>query len=445
MSKRSNGKESHNDNDEEDRNTVHDRSASDPAVLSSSSLRSEATSTSNDPSSNSSHQHVAIAPAVMLPGSAAGLAASTAQSATATETRSRLESYAAAAQTYALLRSQYVESQQRQALSAYSSLLSQPQLPWLLRQMAPPPSPAPVPVTVPAATPQLGLNDPIVQAILQAVSQQNTEQARLLWQQLQLVSAASPSPGGATLPAVLQQHLPGSSQLTAMVSQTDILPQLQALLAARAQASTGRVPGAIVEPTATATSASTGGVVAKAAPRGSMTKGGGTGGGARSASRRGDRSASTLLELRPKPVSEETKPLQTEIVSVTKRRKKRKYTHESFPRKLYRLLEETAIAGRSHVISFTASGTAFRVHNPDAFARDIIPIYFRHSQYPSFQRQLSMYGFERIVDGPESGAYRHALFQQGHPLLCDEITRVCEQDEFNRKKNEDPNRKPPAT
>jgi len=443
MSEQNNSNETNTGNDNyEERKTAHDRTASDPAELSGSSFRSEATSASNDPSSNSSHQQVVIAPAVMLPGLAAS--STTSQSATTAETRSRLESYAAAAQTYALLRSQYVESQQRQALSAYSSLMSQPQLPWLLRQMAqaPQPPPPPLPAPVPAPTLPIGLSDPVVQAILQAVSQQNSEQARLFWQQLQFASVSSPSPGGATLPAVLQQHLPGSSQLTAMVSQTDILPQLQALLAARAQASTGRVPSETVEPTATSASS---GVVAKAAPRGSMKKDGGPG-GVRSASKRGDRSAATLLELRPKPVSEETKPLQTEISLSTKRRKKRKYTHESFPRKLYRLLEETAIAGRSHVISFTASGTAFRVHNPDAFARDIIPIYFRHSQYPSFQRQLSMYGFERIIDGPESGAYRHALFQQGHPLLCDEITRVCEKDdEFNRKQREEQNRKPPAT
>ena len=120
---------------------------------------------------------------------------------------------------------------------------------------------------------------------------------------------------------------------------------------------------------------------------------------------------------------------------IQRARKRRKYSHESFPSKLIRLLHETAIAGRSGVISFTSSGRAFRVHDPEAFARDIAPIYFRHNQYSSFQRQLSMYGFERIQSGPENGAYTHPLFQRAQPHLAAEISRVgdLEVDDFQRQ------------
>ena len=37
--------------------------------------------------------------------------------------------------------------------------------------------------------------------------------------------------------------------------------------------------------------------------------------------------------------------------------------------------------------------------------------------YASFQRQLNFYGFHRIREGPNKGAYCHKLFQQGKPHL----------------------------
>lgn len=102
---------------------------------------------------------------------------------------------------------------------------------------------------------------------------------------------------------------------------------------------------------------------------------------------------------------------------------RRQYRHEAFPQKLYRLLEETVKQDQSNIISFTRSGLAFRVHNPDAFARIIAPRYFRHNQYHSFQRQLNKYGFERIHCGPEIGAYTHPLFQQDRPDLLQQFRR----------------------
>lgn len=106
---------------------------------------------------------------------------------------------------------------------------------------------------------------------------------------------------------------------------------------------------------------------------------------------------------------------------------RRKYRHESFPQKLYRLLEETAEAGQSHIISFISSGQGFRVHDPHKFGSEIAPRYFRHNHYHSFQRQLSQYGFERIHSGPHIGGYKHPMFKRGDPCLCGEIRRVSEQ------------------
>ena len=43
--------------------------------------------------------------------------------------------------------------------------------------------------------------------------------------------------------------------------------------------------------------------------------------------------------------------------------------------------------------------------------------------YASFQRQLNFYGFRRIGEGPNKGAYCHKLFQQGNPHLLPLIKR----------------------
>lgn len=43
-----------------------------------------------------------------------------------------------------------------------------------------------------------------------------------------------------------------------------------------------------------------------------------------------------------------------------------------------------------------------RVHRPTAFAAKIIPLYFRHSKYSSFQRQLNYFGFKKIAGKGQS-------------------------------------------
>mmetsp|Transcript_6498 Transcript_6498/g.13388 ORF Transcript_6498/g.13388 Transcript_6498/m.13388 type:complete len:419 (+) Transcript_6498:236-1492(+) len=96
---------------------------------------------------------------------------------------------------------------------------------------------------------------------------------------------------------------------------------------------------------------------------------------------------------------------------------------QAFPLKLYRMLERAERNGQDDIISFIDDGKAFAIHKPRAFETDIMPSYFNSHRMSSFQRQLNIYGFERINDGIQKGAYRHKFFVKGKNDLLDKIKR----------------------
>lgn len=90
---------------------------------------------------------------------------------------------------------------------------------------------------------------------------------------------------------------------------------------------------------------------------------------------------------------------------------------ETFPEKLYRLLAEAEKDGNDRIISFTSDGRAFKIHNRQAFIEEVSPKYFRHAKTTSFVRQLNFYGFQKLLDGPNRGAFTNPPFIRGHPEL----------------------------
>jgi hypothetical protein len=94
-----------------------------------------------------------------------------------------------------------------------------------------------------------------------------------------------------------------------------------------------------------------------------------------------------------------------------------------FPTKLQEMLERVEEDGNSHIISWQPHGRCFVVHKLELF-KTILPHYFKLSKIASFQRQLNLYGFQRITRGPDKGGYYHELFLRNRPFLSHRIQRV---------------------
>jgi HSF-type DNA-binding len=94
-----------------------------------------------------------------------------------------------------------------------------------------------------------------------------------------------------------------------------------------------------------------------------------------------------------------------------------------FPMKLYEMIEQMESEGMSHVISWQPHGRCFQVHEPNAFKR-MSQNYFKLSKMASFQRQLNLYGFQRLTAGLDKGSYYHELFLRNRSDLVRQIHRV---------------------
>lgn len=101
------------------------------------------------------------------------------------------------------------------------------------------------------------------------------------------------------------------------------------------------------------------------------------------------------------------------------------FTKFAFPFKLHSILGSAGSSGQESIISWLPSGKAFKIHKPKEFADVIMPQYFNQTKYRSFQRQLYIYGFDRVKDksSDDYGAYFHELFVRGASDLCLDMQR----------------------
>ena len=94
-----------------------------------------------------------------------------------------------------------------------------------------------------------------------------------------------------------------------------------------------------------------------------------------------------------------------------------------FPLKLHEMLERLDQDGYAHVVSWQPHGRCFVVHKPKEFV-ELLPTYFKLSKLASFQRQLNLYGFQRLTRGQDRGGYYHELFLKGRVFLAHSIQRI---------------------
>jgi len=95
----------------------------------------------------------------------------------------------------------------------------------------------------------------------------------------------------------------------------------------------------------------------------------------------------------------------------------------SFPLKLHELLDAADMQGFNCIVSWLPDGNSFQVHDQDRFVKEILPKFFRQSKYKSFQRQLNLWGFQRLNKAVR-GAYQHNWFVRGKSELCSNMKRV---------------------
>jgi hypothetical protein len=94
-----------------------------------------------------------------------------------------------------------------------------------------------------------------------------------------------------------------------------------------------------------------------------------------------------------------------------------------FPLKLHEMLESVKSEGFEHIVSWQPHGRCFVVHKPKEFVA-LLPRYFKLSKLASFQRQLNLYGFQRLTRGRDRGGYYHELFLRGKQFLAHNIQRL---------------------
>mmetsp|Transcript_3100 Transcript_3100/g.4875 ORF Transcript_3100/g.4875 Transcript_3100/m.4875 type:complete len:190 (+) Transcript_3100:52-621(+) len=91
----------------------------------------------------------------------------------------------------------------------------------------------------------------------------------------------------------------------------------------------------------------------------------------------------------------------------------------TFPSKLYDILSKPEY---EDIICWADHGKCWRVLKPKELEK-ILPLYFRHGKYSSFQRQLYIWGFVRVRSGPDVNSYSHEYFLRNEPEVASKMNR----------------------
>lgn len=94
-----------------------------------------------------------------------------------------------------------------------------------------------------------------------------------------------------------------------------------------------------------------------------------------------------------------------------------------FPGKLHELVTYCEREGLESIITWVQNGQAIMVHDPERLLKLLPHFGFSQTKYRSFQRQLNMWHWERILEGPFKGGWIHPYFIRGNKSLCSLMSR----------------------
>ncbi|XP_053967092.1 heat shock factor protein isoform X1 [Anastrepha ludens] len=100
----------------------------------------------------------------------------------------------------------------------------------------------------------------------------------------------------------------------------------------------------------------------------------------------------------------------------------------AFLAKLWRLVDDP---DTNHLICWNKDGRSFIIQNQAQFARELLPLNYKHNNMASFIRQLNMYGFHKITSIDNGGLkfdrdemeFSHPCFKRNCPFLLEHIKR----------------------
>ena len=77
----------------------------------------------------------------------------------------------------------------------------------------------------------------------------------------------------------------------------------------------------------------------------------------------------------------------------------------------------------AHVCGWNATGDTIIVSQLETFVSMVLPRFFKHRNFPSFVRQLNLYGFHKTVLDSKRLEFQHPYFKRSQPDLLHHIKR----------------------
>ena len=78
----------------------------------------------------------------------------------------------------------------------------------------------------------------------------------------------------------------------------------------------------------------------------------------------------------------------------------------TFPSKLHLILSTSSFR---NIIVWLPHGRSWRLIKPQMFEDEVIPLFFRQTSLSSFMRQVKVWGFRRVNEGPDRDSFYHEV------------------------------------